>query len=81
MEMDTIVFGNYSVQDVLIAAGVIVALLMLVSVVKKFFKKEKVSGHIQIVRCKNCGWRGQVSKHAGRCPGCNEPLGDQLAKH
>ncbi|QTA87240.1 hypothetical protein [Desulfonema magnum] len=81
MEMDTIVFGNYSVQDVLIAAGVIIALLILISAVRKLFKKEKVSEHIQVIRCKNCGWRGQVSRYAGRCPKCNEPLGDQLAKH
>jgi predicted Zn-ribbon and HTH transcriptional regulator len=78
--MDTIIFGNYSVQDLLTAAGAVVGLLILIAVIKKLFKKEKMSSHVQIVQCQSCGWKGQVSKYAGRCPSCSHPLGDQLAK-
>ncbi|MBW1742138.1 MAG: hypothetical protein JRJ47_01745 [Deltaproteobacteria bacterium] len=57
--MDRIVFGQYTVQDLLIGAG---------------------SKHIQAVECTGCGWQGQVSRYAGRCPVCNTPLGEQKAE-
>jgi len=73
------VFANYTVTDIIIAAVVIFVLLSLWSVIKKFLKKDKSSSYAQQVEC-NCGWKGQVSKHAGRCPKCNAPIGDQRAK-
>jgi predicted Zn-ribbon and HTH transcriptional regulator len=33
---------------------------------------------MQFAACKSCGWQGQVSRHAGRCPACNQPLGDRM---
>ena len=78
--MDTIVFGNYTVLNIIIAAGVVFVLLSLWSAIKKFFAKGKSSSYAQQVEC-SCGWKGQVSKHAGRCPKCNTPLGDQRAKY
>lgn len=78
--MDTIVFGNFTVLDILIGAGGIFGLLYLWPVLKKMFKKDKSSPHAQQVEC-YCGWQGRVSKHAGRCPKCNTPLGDQKAKY
>ena len=78
--MDIIVFGEYTLQDVLIAVGIVVGLLILWSIVKKLFKKDETDEHMQKVTCKGCGWQGQVSRYAGRCPKCNEPLGDLKAK-
>lgn len=78
--MDTIVFGTITVLDIIIAIGVLIGLICLKSVIKSLFGKKQSPIYAQQVRCDRCGWQGQVSKHAGRCPSCNKPLGDQLAK-
>jgi len=75
--MDEIVFGGYSVQDILMVAGVVVGLLVLVGILKRMFSKSKSDVYAQMVRCSQCGWQGKVSKYAGRCPRCNNPLGDR----
>ena len=78
--MDTIVFGQYTVQDLLVAAGFVVGVLILVIILKQIFRKKEGSEHIQVVACSGCGWQGRVSRYAGRCPKCNTPLGDQKAE-
>lgn len=78
--MDAIVFGKYTALDLLIIAGVAVVFLILLIILKKVFNKKESGRHIQFVACINCGWRGKVSRHAGRCPKCNEPLGEQRIK-
>jgi hypothetical protein len=75
--LDKILILDYTVQDALLAAGIGVGILILFSVLKKVFRAEKVKPYMQTVRCSDCGWQGQVSRHAGRCPGCNKPLGDR----
>ena len=75
--MDKIVFGDYTIQDVLIVVGMVIGLLILVALLKKIFSKSKSDAYAQQVRCDKCGWKGKVSKYAGRCPRCNNPLGDQ----
>jgi hypothetical protein len=75
--MDKIVLGDYTVQDLLVLGGVIVGLLILVALLKKMFSKPKSDAYAQPVRCDQCGWQGKVSKYAGRCPRCNNPLGDR----
>ena len=75
--MDKVVFGDYTVQDLLVVAGVIVGALILLALLKKVFGKSKSDVYAQKVRCGNCGWQGKVSKYAGRCPQCNNPLGDR----
>ena len=77
--MDTIIFGNFTVGQLLAATALVIACLMVGSLFKKFFKKEKASAHTQEVQC-GCGWKGRVSVHAGRCPKCNTPLGSQMAR-
>jgi len=74
--MDTLVFGDFTVKELLIAAVVIV---VFISLIKKIFKKEKTDVHVQQVECL-CGWKGHVSVHAGRCPKCNAPIGSQRSK-
>ena len=77
--MDTIVFGQYSVQDVLVGAGFVLGILILLIILKQLFSKKKDDTHIQSVECSGCGWQGRISRYAGRCPACNTPLGDQKA--
>ena len=79
--MDTIVFGQYSVQDMLVGAGFVLVLFIFLMILKKIFKKKESDQHIQFVQCTGCGWQGRVSKYAGRCPKCNTPLGDQKAQN
>jgi predicted Zn-ribbon and HTH transcriptional regulator len=75
--MDKVVFGDYTVQDILVVAGVIVGLLILVAILKKMFFRSKADVYAQMARCSQCGWQGRVSKYAGRCPRCNNTLGDR----
>ena len=78
--MDSIVFDRYSAQEVLIVVGVGIAFLILFRLLLRVFKKEKSSRYSQFVDCMNCGWQGKVSTLAGRCPKCNQPLGDQKVR-
>lgn len=75
--MDKIVFAEYTLQEVLVLAGGVIGLLILVILLKRFFSGSKTGAYAQQVRCDQCGWQGQVSKYAGRCPRCNNPLGDR----
>ncbi len=74
--MDIILFAGYTVQDAMTAVGIGIGILILFSILKRIFRKDKVDPYMQFAVCKECGWKGQVSRHAGRCPGCNQPLGD-----
>ena len=75
--LEKILVANYTVQDALLAAGIVIGFLILFSMLKKIFRKEKINQYMQFATCKGCGWQGQVSRHAGLCPGCNQPLGDR----
>jgi len=75
--MDKVVFGDYTVQDLLVITGVIVGALVLLALLKKIFSRSKSEVYAQKAQCTRCGWQGQVSKYAGRCPRCNNPLGDR----
>ena len=77
--MDTILVAGYAVQDALQAVGIVIGVLIVFTIVKKIFRKETVNHYMQFASCEGCGWQGQVSRHAGRCPGCNQPLGDRMA--
>jgi ssDNA-binding Zn-finger/Zn-ribbon topoisomerase 1 len=43
----------------------------------KFSRRKKPKSWIQTTRCPKCGWKGQTSRYAGRCPQCNTPIGDR----
>ncbi len=66
--------------DALLVAGVGAVLLILARVVVWLFKKKPSDQLFESVQCPGCGWRGRVSRYAGRCPQCNQPLGEQKAK-
>lgn len=78
--MEIIVFANFTVQDILIAAGVIIGLFYLWKALKKISGKKEVGPHAQLVICFGCGWEGSVSRYDGKCPKCNKPIGEQKAK-
>jgi len=78
--METIIFGNFTLQDIIIAAAAVIVIFFLLPVIKRMLRRKKTPIYAQQVRCRECGWQGQASKHAGRCPKCNAPVGDQKAK-
>jgi predicted Zn-ribbon and HTH transcriptional regulator len=78
--LDSDVFGGYTARDVLILVGVTLVLLILLRILMLVFKKEESSKYFQFADCLSCGWRGRVSTLAGRCPKCNQPLGEQKAR-
>jgi predicted Zn-ribbon and HTH transcriptional regulator len=78
--VDTIVFGSFTVQDIIIAAAVVAGIFIVLPVLRRVLRRKKMPVYAQQVRCKECGWQGQASRHAGRCPKCNAPVGDQKAK-
>lgn len=78
--MDISHFDNAFVQMVVVIAGAAIILSITAFIVKKIIKNRKEKRHIQIVQCYNCNWKGKVSRYAGLCPQCNEPLGDQKAR-
>jgi hypothetical protein len=77
--MEQIVFGEYTVRDLAIVIGVVVGAIVVVTFIARMFRGRTAPEQFQKVRCK-CGWVGQTSRHAGRCPRCNAPLGEQRAK-
>jgi hypothetical protein len=77
--LNIVVFGEYTAKDLLIVAGVVIALLIIFRILMRVFKKQESSKYVQLANCLNCGWHGKVSTLAGRCPKCNQPLGDQKA--
>ena len=80
MDLDMIVFGEYTLKQLLVYGGFAVGILFFLSVLKKMFATKKPDPHTQVVQCKECGWNGRVSQYAGRCPKCSNPLGAQKAK-
>lgn len=79
MDMDTVLFGTYTVGTVLKYGGIAVGVIAVLTVAMKIFGKSEPNEHVQAVECLGCGWRGHVSRYAGRCPKCNTPLGDRKA--
>jgi len=74
--MEQIVFGETTVKDLLVYAGLIVGALIVLGLLARLLRRSKPPAQVQTVRCR-CGWQGQVSRLAGRCPKCNAPLGDR----
>jgi len=78
--MDIPILDNSLIQMVVVIAGAAIILSIAAFIAKKIAKNKKEKRHIQFVHCYNCNWEGKVSRYAGRCPQCNEPLGDQKAR-
>ena len=78
--MDITNIDNALIKVVMVIAGAAVILSITAFILKRIIKNKKEKRHIQFVQCTNCNWKGKVSRYAGRCPQCNEPLGDQKAR-
>jgi hypothetical protein len=78
--MDMTVLDNEKIQAVVAISGAIIIVSITVFTIRRIIKKRRVSRHIQFVHCTSCRWKGNVSRYAGRCPQCNQPLGDQKAR-
>ena len=76
--MEQIVFGGTTVQDLLIYAGLAIGGLIIIGFLARLLRRGRAPAQVQLAQCR-CGWRGQVSRFAGRCPKCNAPLGDRRA--
>ncbi|HEX9756865.1 MAG TPA: hypothetical protein VGB26_03585 [Nitrospiria bacterium] len=79
--LNTIIFGGFTAQEVLMVAGVAVVFWIAIRIMVRVFKKKESSQVFQFVDCLNCDWHGKVSRYAGRCPKCNQPLGERKAQH
>lgn len=77
MTLDTILFYDVSVGQLLpwlIAAAALYAVLKIYMI---FFRKKKVNlQHTVYFACSNCGWEGHISKFGTRCPKCDAAAGD-----
>jgi len=72
--MDTVIFGNFTLWQLLNYAWIVLVVLILYWALKGILKKTKKSHHYQVSVCEHCGWQGEVSVYAGKCPKCNRPL-------
>ena len=75
MDLDIIVFGEYTLRQLLYVLGVLFVLYLLFNVMRKYFftEKDHLKHSIAYV-CNNCGWRGQIGKYAKHCPKCNQQV-------
>jgi hypothetical protein len=71
---------EYLTPEIATDAGIGLAALIVIAFLFKLFRKKRPDKHFQVVRCSGCGWHGEISRWAGRCPQCNKPLGDQKLK-
>jgi len=80
MNLDTIVFNDVTVEQLLPWLGAVVVLYAVFRIYKILFAKKKVNlQHTVYFACSNCGWEGHISKFGTRCPKCDAPAGDLSA--
>jgi len=78
--MDITILDNITVQAAVALIGASVIISITVFTIRRIIKKRRENRHVQFVHCTSCSWKGNVSRYAGRCPQCNQPLGDQKAR-
>ena len=75
MNLDAIVFGEYTVRQCLSVVGVVVAAYIVLRIIYKiFFKKKEEIKYSRPYDCENCGWSGKIGTYAKHCPNCNQPV-------
>ena len=62
----------------IIAAALVGAVVL--AVLWRLLRRKKPKAWLQTAVCQGCGWKGQTSRYAGRCPRCNSLIGEQRAK-
>lgn len=66
-------------MDLTLVAGVLFAVVAAAMFVR-LLRPRKQKPWIEATVCPRCGWKGQTSRHAGRCPACNTPIGEGRAR-
>jgi predicted Zn-ribbon and HTH transcriptional regulator len=80
MNLDTIIFNDVTVEQLLPWLVAVVVLYAVFRIYKILFAKKKVNlQHTVYFACSNCGWEGHISKFGTRCPKCDAPAGDLSA--
>ena len=76
MTLDTIIFNDVTVGQLLPWLVAAVALYAVFKIYKALFGKKRVNlQHTVYFACSNCGWEGHISKFGTRCPKCDAPTG------
>jgi hypothetical protein len=63
--LDTIVFGGYTAQDVLIVVEIAIAFLIFFRILMRVFKKEESSKYSQFVDCLNAVGTEKLARSQG----------------
>ncbi len=66
-------------QDPTLIAGLLFSLVAL-ALLFMLLRRKKPKAWVQTDTCPECGWSGQTSRYAGRCPSCNTPIGEGRAR-
>jgi len=78
--LDITIFDDVTIQVVVALIGASVIVSITVFTIRRIIKKRGENRHIQFIHCTNCRWKGNVSRYAGQCPQCKQPLGDKKAR-
>ena len=77
MTMDTILFNDITVGQLVPWLAAVVVLYAALKIYKALFAKKKVVlQHTVYFACSNCGWEGHISKFGTHCPKCDAATGD-----
>ena len=77
MTLDTIIFNDVTVGQLIPWLVAVVALYAVFKIYKALFGKKKVNlQHTVYFACSTCGWEGHISKFGTRCPKCDAGAGD-----
>ncbi len=72
--MDSVVIAGLTLKQLLMYAGIGVGVMVVSGFISRMFHSAKPSPMHKLARCTNCTWTGQVSRHAPRCPRCNQSI-------
>jgi predicted Zn-ribbon and HTH transcriptional regulator len=78
--MDELTSMGDLIHKTWVEVGVVAGVVLLVWIIRRTVRRKPPSPLFEPAVCPDCGWRGQVSRYAGRCPQCNRPLGEQKAQ-
>ncbi len=72
MTMDTIIFNDISLGQLIPWLVAALAIYAIVKIYRFFFMKKKVNlQHTVYFVCSHCRWEGHISKFGTRCPKCD----------
>ena len=79
MDMDSIIFGEITIRQILYALGSIAAITIVLKILKKlFFPPKSNLQHSAAFTCAGCGWTGHIGQYAHSCPKCSRPVDSNI---